>query len=123
MNILTFFSKPSINNFQVNSGNTPLLYPVRVICAANVTTGISFPDQFLGRAISLKITNNDSANPATYDYNLNGQFANLSASSFATVDNTIVNYLTVNAGALGTVLIEAQVIPATRDQIPIEVEV
>ena len=120
---MAFFSKPAINNFQVNSGNTPLLYPVRVICAANVTTGISFPDQFLGRAISLKITNNDSANPATYDYNLNGQFANLSASSFATVDNTIVNYLTVNAGALGTVLIEAQVIPATRDQIPIEVEV
>ena len=119
---MAFFSK-SVNNFQVNSGNTPLLYPVRVICPANVTTGISFPDQFLGRAISLKITNNDSANPATYDYNLNGQFANLSASSFATVDNTIVNYLTVNAGALGTVLIEAQVIPATRDQIPIEVEV
>ena len=112
MNILTFFSKPSVNNFQVNSGNTPLLYPVRVICAAGVTTGIS-----------LKITNNDAANAATYDYNLNGIFANLAASSFDTVDNTIVNYLTVNAGAAGTVLIEAQVIPATRDQIPIEVEV
>tara|TARA_R110000796_G_scaffold67863_1_gene155744 strand:- start:1254 stop:1625 length:372 start_codon:yes stop_codon:yes gene_type:complete len=123
VDIMTFFSKPAINNFQVNSGNTPLLYPVRVICPANVTTGISFPDQFLGRAISLKITNNDAANAATYDYNLNGIFANLAASSFNTVDNTIVNYLTVNAGAAGTVLIEAQVIPATRDQIPIEVEV
>ena len=123
MNILTFFSKPSVNNFQVNSGNTPLLYPVRVICAAGVTTGISFPDQFLGRAISLKITNNDAANATAYDYNLNGQFQNLAASSFATVDNTIVNYLTINAGAGGTTLVEAQVIPATRDQIPIEVEV
>ena len=123
MNILTFFSKPSVNNFQVNSGNTPLLYPVRVICPANVTTGISFPDQFLGRAISLKISNNDSANAASYDYNLNGQFQNLAASNFSTVDNTVVNYLTVIAGAAGTVLIEAQVIPATRDQIPIEVEV
>lgn len=123
MNILTFFSKPSVNNFQVNSGNTPLLYPVRVICAAGVTTGISFPDQFLGRAISLKISNNDSANASSYDYNLNGQFQNLAASNFATVDNTIVNYLTVIAGAAGTTLVEAQVIPATRNQIPIEVEV
>ena len=123
MNILTFFSKPSVNNFQVNSGNTPLLYPVRVICAAGVTTGISFPDQFLGRAISLKISNNDSANASSYDYNLNGIFQNLAASNFATVDNTIVNYLTVIAGAAGTTLVEAQIIAATRDQIPIEVEV
>ena len=123
MNILTFFSKPSVNNFQVNSGNTPLLYPVRVICPANVTTGISFPDQFLGRAISLKISNNDSANASSYDYNLNGIFQNLAASNFATVDNTIVNYLTVIAGAAGTTLVEAQIIAATRDQIPIEVEV
>lgn len=119
---MTFFSK-SKNNFQVNSGNTPLLYPVRVICPANTTTGISFPDQFIGRAISLKISNNDSANAASYDYNLNGQFQNLAASNFATVDNTIVNYLTIIAGAAGTTLVEAQVIPATRDQIPIEVEI
>jgi len=117
-----FFTKP-INNFQINSGNVPLLFPVRVICPAGVTTGISFPDQFLGRAISLKISNNDSANAASYDYNLNGQFQNLAASNFATVDNTIVNYLTIIAGAAGTTLVEAQVIPATRDQIPIEVEV
>lgn len=119
---MAFFSKP-INNFQINSGNTPLLYPVRVICPANTTTGISFPDQFLGRAISLKISNNDSANAASYDYNLNGQFQNLAASNFATIDNTIVNYLTITAGAAGTTLVEAQVIPATRDQIPIEVEI
>ena len=50
------FSNNIVNNYQLNSGNTPLLYPVRVICLAGVTTGISFPDQFLGRAISLKIT-------------------------------------------------------------------
>jgi hypothetical protein len=119
---MAFFTKP-INNFQINSGNVPLLFPVRVICPAGVTTGISFPDQFLGRAISLKISNNDSANAASYDYNLNGQFQNLAASNFATVDNTIVNYLTITAGAAGTTLVEAQVIPATRDQIPIEVEI
>ena len=117
------FSNNIVNNYQLNSGNTPLLYPVRVICPAGVTTGISFPDQFLGRAISLKISNNDAANAATYDYNLNGQFANLAASSFSTIDNTVVNYLTVIAGAAGTVLVEAQVLPATRTEIPIEVQV
>lgn len=120
---LTFFSKPALNNSQINSGNLPLLYPVRVICLANVTTGISFPDQFLGRAISLKITNNDGTNAASYDYNLNGQFQNLAASGFSTVDNTMVNYLTIIAGAAGTVLVEAQVIPATRSEVPIEVQV
>ena len=120
---MTFFSKPAINNFQVNSGNTPLLYPVRVICPANVTTGISFPDQFLGRAISLKITNNDAANAASYDYNLNGQPQNLAASAFSTIDNTVVNYLTIIAGAAGTVLVEAQVLPASRSEVPIEVQV
>jgi|TARA_R110000824_G_scaffold385785_1_gene580090 hypothetical protein len=120
---MTFFSKPALNNSQINSGNLPLLYPVRVICPAGATTGISFPDQFLGRAISLKITNNDSANSCSYDYNLNGQPQNLAASNFATIDNTMVNYLTIIAGAAGTTLIEAQVIPATRNEVPIEVQV
>ena len=118
----TFFDK-NINNYQLNSGNTPLLYPVRIVCAQGVTTGISFPDQFLGRAINLKITNNDGTNAASYDYNLNQTFANLPASNFSTIDNTVVNYLTVIAGAAGTVLVEAQVLPATRAEAPIEVQV
>jgi hypothetical protein len=113
----------SITNYNINSGNSPLLYPVRVICPVGQTTGISFPDQFLGRAISLKITNNDAANAASYDYNLNGQFQNLAASNFSTLDNTVVNYLTIVAGAAGTVLVEAQVIPASRAEVPIEVQV
>ena len=117
------FSNNIVNNYQLNSGNVPLLYPVRIICAAGATTGISFPDQFLGRAISLKISNNDSANAASYDDNLNGQFQNLAASNFSTVDNTVVNYLTVIAGAAGTTLVEAQVLPATRKEVPIEVMV
>ena len=118
----TFFDK-NINNYQLNSGNVPLLYPVRVLCPAGVTTGISFPDQFLGRAINLKITNNDGANAASYDYNLNSVFANLAASTFSTIDNTVVNYLTVIAGAGGSTLVEAQVLPASRTEIPIEVQV
>ena len=113
----------SVTNYNINSGNSPLLYPVRVICAAGATTGISFPDQFLGRAISLKISNNDSANAASYDYNLNGQPQNLAASNFSTLDNTVVNYLTITAGAAGTTLVEAQVLPASRDEVPIEVAV
>ena len=120
------FSNNIVNNYQLNSGNTPLLYPVRVIvpaAALGTNFGISFPDQFLGRAINLKITNNDGTNAASYDYNLNGIFANLPAANFSTIDNTVVNYLTVITGAAGTVLVEAQVLPATRTEIPIEVQV
>ena len=114
----------SINNFQINSGNIPLLYPIRVsIPAGGTRTTVSFPDQFLGRALAIKITNNDSANAASYDYNLNGIFANLPASNFATIDTTVINYITVISGALGTVLIEAQVLPIKRDEVPIEVMV
>ena len=112
----------SLSN-QPNVSNLPLLYPVRVICPANVTTAISFPDQFMGRAVSLKITNNDSANAASYDYNLNGQFQNLAASNFSTIDGTVVNYLTIIAGAAGTTLVEAQVLPAERNAPEIEVVV
>ena len=118
----TFFNK-FVDNSQLNSGNTPLLYPVRVVCPQGVQTAISFPDQFLGRAINLKITNNDGTNAASYDYNLNSVFANLPSSSFATLDNAVVNYLTVIAGAAGSVLVEAQVLPASRTEIPIEVQV
>ena len=118
----TFFNK-FVNNYQLNSGNTPLLYPVRVVCPAGATTAISFPDQFLGRAINLKITNNDGTNAASYDYNLNATFANLAASTFATLDNAVVNYLTVIAGAAGTTLVEAQILAASRTEIPIEVQV
>tara|TARA_R110000823_G_scaffold278542_2_gene396940 strand:- start:1672 stop:2031 length:360 start_codon:yes stop_codon:yes gene_type:complete len=117
------FSNNIVNNYQLNSGNTPLLYPVRIVCPQGVTTNISFPDQFLGRAINLKITNNDGTNAASYDYNINGLFANLAASTFATVDNAVINYLTVIAGAAGSTLIEAQILPATRSEVPIEVQV
>ena len=120
------FSNSIVNNFQLNSGNTPLLYPIRITApAAPLLTnfGISFPDQFLGRAISLKITNLDSANACFYDYNLNGQFKSLAASSFDTIDNTIVNYLTIQSGIAAGVLVEAQILPALRSEVPTEVMV
>jgi len=108
---------------QVTVSNIPLLYPVRVLCPQGVQTNISFPDQFLGRAIALKISNNDAANAANYDYNLNRVFANLAASSFDTVDSAVVNYMTINAGAAGTVLIEAQILPLIKAEPEIEVQV
>tara|TARA_R110002051_G_scaffold39167_1_gene82636 strand:+ start:291 stop:635 length:345 start_codon:yes stop_codon:yes gene_type:complete len=108
---------------QLSISEVPLLYPIRILCAANVQTNISFPDQFLGRAIALKISNNDATNAATYDYNLNRVFANLAASAFDTVDGTVINYMTVNAGAAGTVLIEAQILPIPKTEPEIEVQV
>ena len=119
--ILPFsFSQQNIG--QPTVSNVPLLYPIRVVCPAGVQTNISFPDQFLGRAIAIKITNNDAANAASYDYNLNRVFANLAASSFDVVDGAVVNYLTVIAGAAGTVLVEAQVLPIERTAPEIEVQ-
>jgi len=117
------FSNFSTKIQQPTVSSIPLLYPIRIVCPANVQTNISFPDQFLGRAVALKITNNDAANAATYDYNLNLVFANLAASSFDVVDGTVVNYLTVRAGAAGTVLIEAQVLPIPKSEPEIEVQV
>jgi hypothetical protein len=113
----------SFKNIQPTVSNVPLLYPVRVICPAGIRTDISFPDQFLGRAIALKISNNDSANATSYDYNLNNQFQNLAASNFATLDGAVVNYLTIIAGAAGTTLVEAQILPLQKSEPEIEVQV
>ena len=104
--------------FNYTVSNLPLLVPIRVILPANTPNQIiSFPDRFLGRAVSLKITNNDAANLATYAYNQNSQFSNLQPSAFDTLDGTIINILTVNTGAAGTVLIEAQVAPLIEQKV------
>lgn len=108
---------------QPTISDVPLLYPIRILCPQGVQTNISFPDQFLGRAIALKISNNDATNAANYDYNLNKVFANLAASSFDTVDSAVVNYMTINAGAAGTVLVEAQILPLIKTEPEIEVQV
>ncbi len=107
---------------QLTNAEIPLLYPIRVVCPAGVTTNLSFPDQFLGRAVNLKITNNDGANAASYDYNLNKVFANLPASSFSTVSNAVLNYLTIISGAAGSVLVEAQVLQIPKSEPEIQVQ-
>jgi len=104
--------------FNYTVSNLPLLVPIRVILpAATANQIISFPDRFLGRAVSLKITNNDAANALTYSYNQNSQFSSLAPSSFDTLDGTIVNFLEVNTGAAGTCLVEAQVAPLIEQKV------
>lgn len=104
--------------------NIPLLFPIRVIVPAGATRVISFPNEFLGRAVSMLIQNNDAANNASYQYGGDAlPFQNLAASTFRTIDNTIVNRLAVVAGAGGTVLVEAQLIPIEKNEINPEVMV
>lgn len=102
-----------------NISNLPLLFPIRVIVPAGATRVISFPDEFLGRAVAILIQNNDAANNASYQYGGNAlEFQNLAASAFRTIDGTLIDRLAVIAGAGGTVLVEAQVLPIERADIP-----
>ena len=103
------FSNQSINNFQLNSGNLPLAYPVRLLCPANTTTRISFPDQFLGRAVSLKLTNNSGANAASYRINSSTNvMSNLPASNFRSFSGMNIVSVEVQTGAAGSCLISGQ---------------
>jgi len=102
-----------------NVSNIPLLFPIRVVVPAGSTQIISFPQEFLGRAVAILIQNNDAANNASYQYGGDAlPFQNLAASSFRTIDNTLVDRLAIVAGAGGTVLVEAQVLPIKRADIP-----
>ena len=102
-----------------NISNLPLLFPIRVVVPAGATRIISFPDEFLGRAVALLVQNNDAANAAQYQYGGDAlDFQNLAASSFRSIDGTIIDRLAIIAGAGGTVLVEAQVLPIERAEIP-----
>jgi len=105
------FTPPTVSD-------VPLLFPISVVVATGTTRVISFPDEFLGVAVNLKITNNDGANAATYRI---GQDAmnnrNLPASNFDTISNANVKYVSVTAGAAGTVLVEAQAYEIERTEL------
>ena len=105
------FTPPTVSD-------VPLLFPISVVVAGGTTRVISFPDEFLGVAVNLKITNNDGANAATYRI---GQDAmndrNLPASNFDTISNANVKYVSVTAGAAGTVLVEAQAYEIERTEL------
>lgn len=90
--------------------NVPLLQPVMIIIAAGTTRTISFPNEFLGIATSLLITNLDAANLAFYQ--IGGAAMptlTLSTGAFRTIDDTQVKLITITAGAAGAVQLEAQV--------------
>lgn len=84
--------------------------PVQVIVAAGTTRTVSFPDEFLGEAISLLISNLDAANIATYQ--IGGEsmpVLTLTTGGFRAFDDTKIRLITVTAGAAGAVQIQAQV--------------
>ena len=88
----------------------PLLSPVMVVIPAGTTRTVSFPDEFLGEAISILITNLDAANTATYQINGTAMpTLTLATQSFRTIDDTRIRQISVTAGAAGAVQIEAQV--------------
>jgi hypothetical protein len=92
------------------ANNKPLLAPVMVIIPAGTTRVISFPNEFLGEAISILISNLDAANIATYQ--IGGQSApilTLSTGAFRSIDDTRIRLISVTAGAAGAVQVEAQV--------------
>jgi len=105
----------------ITVSNLPILFPIRQILTSATILGeqytISFPDQFMGYAVALKITNQSGTNACSYSYNRNPEFSNLAASSFDTIDGTQLRYITVNTpAAIGeTVLVEAQILPIKRD--------
>lgn len=81
-----------------------------VVIPAGTTQTISFPNQFLGYAVSILISNLDAANIATYQINGDAMpILTLSTASFRAIDDTKINLITVTAGAAGAVQIEAQV--------------
>ena len=84
--------------------------PVSHIVPAGQTETISFPNQFLGIAESIIITNLDATNVAKYQ--INGESnptLNLSTGAFRAIDDTRISTIKIIARAAGAVQIEAQV--------------
>ena len=107
----------------ISKSEVPILFPIRVSIPAATTRIISFPDEFLGVAVSINIQNQDGANAATFRYGGEAlPSMNIPSSSFRTVDGTKVKRLQVVTGAAGVCIVEAQVIPITREVIKTEIE-
>ena len=112
-----------IGMINITSAEIPLLFPIRISIPPATTRVISFPDEFLGIAVSINIQNEDSANAATFRYGGEAlPSMNIPASSFRTVDITRVKLLQVITGALGVCIVEAQLVPITREVIQTEIE-
>jgi len=93
---------------------------VKRIILAGATNTTSFPDEFFGEAIDMRITNLDPANVASYQMDGDSQpIIILSANSFVTFGSTRIRLLRIVAGAGGNVQIEATVrtIPQIKEPI------
>jgi len=91
---------------------------VKIIIAAALTRTISFPDEFFGEAIDLRITNLDAAASSTYQMDGESQpVITLAPNSFVTFGATRVRLLTIVAAAGGNCQVEATVrtIPSIRE--------
>ncbi len=88
----------------------PILAPVMVVIPAGTTRVISFPNEFLGKCVSILISNLDAANVATYQIGGQSQpILTLSTAAFRSIDSTKIELLSITAGAAGAVQVEAQV--------------
>ena len=97
----------------------PLLFPITVQVAAGATRVISFPDEFLGYAVSLLVQNEDGANAATIRIGGASQAAlNVPASAFRTWDNVDIKLIEIVAGAGGVTIVQAQL----RQRIGVETQ-
>jgi len=91
---------------------------VKVIVAAGATRTISFPDEFFGEAIDLRLSNLDGA--ATASYQMNGESQPtvvLGAGNFVTFGSTRIRLLTLIAAPGGALQAEATIrtIPKIRE--------
>ena len=88
----------------------PILSPIMVIVPQGVTQTISFPNEYLGRAVSILISNLDASNVATYQIGGNAMpILSLSTGAFRSIDDTNISIIKITAGAAGAVQVEAQV--------------
>jgi len=92
------------------SKNVPLLESVAQVVATGTTSIISFPQQFFGSAVAIKLTNLDATNSATFVIGGSSRpTRTLQANQWTAIGDTIINLITITAGAAGAVLVEAQV--------------
>jgi len=98
-------------NLGLKSSDVPILEPISALVLAGTTRTISFPNEFFGLAIAIRITNLDGANVATYQINGGSSITlTLAAGGNRSINDTVIELLTVTAGAAGPVQIEAQVL-------------
>ena len=88
----------------------PILSPVMVIVPQGTTKIISFPNEYLGRAVSILISNLDASNVSTYQIGGSSMpILSLSSGAFRSIDDTNISLIKIVAGSAGACQVEAQV--------------